>query len=263
MNASELFQAGQLQAAIDAQIQKVRSSPADQAARLFLFELMLFTGDIDRARKQVDVLRYEEPKAQAAIEMYKFALDAEQARRRVLAGSEQPKSLMPAPDHVLQRFEALKRFASNDAAGGAALLASANDMLPDLKAQINGKSFEELRDADDLFGTVIEVFGPNGLYCWVPLEQVESLTMNAPRFPRDVLLIAANLTLKEGPSGDVLIPATYPGSHAQADDALRLGRATDWIGDEGQPLRGVGGKLFLTGETETSPLLHWREVIVA
>jgi protein involved in temperature-dependent protein secretion len=39
MTASELFQAGQLQAAIDAQTQKVKANPADQAARLFLFEL--------------------------------------------------------------------------------------------------------------------------------------------------------------------------------------------------------------------------------
>src|SRR5215213_7188063 len=103
MDANELLQAGQLQAAIDAQTQKVRSNPADHSARLFLFELVLFGGDIDRARKQIDVLRYENPKAEAAVQMYKFALDAEGMRRRVLAGQETPRSLTVAPDHVMKR----------------------------------------------------------------------------------------------------------------------------------------------------------------
>ena len=49
-NASELFHAGQLQDAIAAQIAKVKSSPTDQPARFFLFELFLFSGDLDRAR---------------------------------------------------------------------------------------------------------------------------------------------------------------------------------------------------------------------
>jgi type VI secretion system protein ImpE len=262
MNASELFQAGQLQAAIDAQIQKVRSSPADHGARFFLFELMLFAGEIDRARKQIDVVRYDDPKAQGAVEMYRFTLDAEQERRKVLSGQAQPKSLTVAPDHVFQRLEALKRYAAGETAEGDALLAQANEALPNVKAKINGAPAEGVRDADDLFGTVLEVFGPGGLYCWVPLEQIEALTMNPPRFPRDVLLVPANLTLKNGPSGDVLLPALYPGSFGNADDSLRLGRATDWVGDEGQPLRGIGGRLFLTGADGTSPLLNWREVIV-
>ncbi len=263
MNGNELFEAGKLQAAIDAQIQKVRVNPTDQGARFFLFELMLFAGEIDRARKQIDVLRYEEPKFQAAVEMYKFALDAEHMRRKVLGGEAEPKSLTVAPDHVFQRLEALKRYAAGETTLGDGLLAKANEAQPNVKASVNGQPVENLRDADDLFGTVLEVFGPGGLYCWVPLEQIESLTMNPPRFPRDVLLIPANLALKNGPSGDVLLPAIYPGSGSNADDALRLGRATDWVGDEGRPLRGIGGRLFLTGVDGTSPLLTWREVIIA
>jgi len=262
MNASELFQSGQLQAAIDAQIQKVRNAPADQSARFFLFELMLFTGDLDRAKKQSDVLRYEDPKSEGALEMYRQAMTAEKNRRLVLAGQAQPKSLNVAPDHVFKRLEALKLYAAGDAASGDAMLAEANAILPNIKATVNGTPVEFLRDADDLFGTVIEVFGPGGLYCWVPLEQIELLTMNGPKHPRDILLVPANLTLRDGPSGDVLIPNIYPDSHKLTDDALRLGRATDWVGDEGKPLRGLGGRLFLEGESGTSPLLNWREVAI-
>jgi len=39
MSASELFKAGKLQEAIDAQLKEVKNKPADQSERLFLFEL--------------------------------------------------------------------------------------------------------------------------------------------------------------------------------------------------------------------------------
>src|SRR5437763_5156155 len=111
MNASELFQAGQLKAAIDAQLAKVKSKPADQGARLFLFELFLFNGDLDRARKQLDVLNYEDPKHLAAIAQFRAALQSEAIRREVFAGSMSPKWLMEVPDHVPARLEGVKLLA--------------------------------------------------------------------------------------------------------------------------------------------------------
>src|SRR5262245_3964045 len=107
MTASELFHAGRLSEAIDAQTAKVRENPADQPARLFLHELLLFAGEIDRARKQLDVLRYDDPRHVAAVEQYRQALDAEARRRAVFAGTEQPKWLSAVPDHVRLRLEAL------------------------------------------------------------------------------------------------------------------------------------------------------------
>jgi type VI secretion system protein ImpE len=54
MNASELFKTGMLSDAIAAQVQEVKSHPADHGRRLFLFELLAFAGDLDRARKQIE-----------------------------------------------------------------------------------------------------------------------------------------------------------------------------------------------------------------
>jgi type VI secretion system protein ImpE len=107
MSASELFQSGRLREAIDEQVAKVKSAPTDRPARFFLFELFLFSGDLDRARKQLDVLRYDDPRHSAAVEQYRSALDAETRRRAVFAGTEQPKVLAAAPEHVRQRLEAL------------------------------------------------------------------------------------------------------------------------------------------------------------
>ena len=91
------------------------------------------------------------------------------------------------------------------------------------------------------------MFGTGGAYTWVPLEQVQSITMNPPRAPRDVILRPANVVLADGVSGDVLIPGLYPDTHRHADDAVRLGRATEWLGTEGEVTRGAGCRLFVAG----------------
>jgi protein involved in temperature-dependent protein secretion len=54
--AKELLDRSELDAAIAAQTQEVKANPGDPARRTFLFELLCFTGDWDRAEKQVDVL---------------------------------------------------------------------------------------------------------------------------------------------------------------------------------------------------------------
>jgi len=246
MTANDLFQNGRLRDAIDAQVAKVKAAPTDRPARLFLFELFLFAGDLDRARKQLDVLRYDDPRHSAAVEQYRSALEAELRRRAVFAGTEQPKVLAAAPDHVRLRLDALPYLARGEHAEARKRLDEANAAVPSLTGALNGKPFEGLYDADERFGTVIEVFGTGGVYTWVPLEQVESITMNPPRAPRDVIWRPANVTLTDGLSGDVLIPGLYPDTHLHADDPIRLGRGTEWQGDGQEIARGVGGKMLLT-----------------
>jgi len=91
MNASESYKAGKLQEAIDAQIQDVKTNPADQAKRLFLFELLLFAGDLDRARRQVDAITYGQMDLDMAVLGYRQLLDAELARRRLFSDGLAPR----------------------------------------------------------------------------------------------------------------------------------------------------------------------------
>jgi type VI secretion system protein ImpE len=259
MTASDLFQAGQLQAATDAQVQKVKAHPADQAARFFLFELLLFAGDLDRARKQLDALRYDKPENTAAVEAFRNALASEQARRDVLAGKARPRFIKDVPPHAELRLQALAAYGNGDLPLGNALLERANAEAPTVRGTLNGQPVEGLRDADELFGTILEVFA-GGQYVWAPLEQVESVSMNPPGHPRDIILRPAQLVINEGPTGDVLLPALYPGSFTHPDEAIRLGRVTDWPADDGGPARGAGGKLFLAGDKWVS-LHDWRELV--
>jgi len=61
MKGSELFKAGKLAEAIQAQVQEVKGNAAIRAA-LFLFELFCFAGEFDRARKQIDALQGDDPR---------------------------------------------------------------------------------------------------------------------------------------------------------------------------------------------------------
>src|SRR5579859_7881309 len=106
MNADSLYRAGQLQAAIDEQIQAVKVAPADKGKRLFLFELLAFAGDLDRARRQIDAVTYDELELEAQVHDYKKLLDAEQLRRRLFTESRKPEFFTPPPDHVQLRLEA-------------------------------------------------------------------------------------------------------------------------------------------------------------
>ena len=56
MNAGELFKAGKLQEAIDAQIQEVKKNAADPNKRVFLYELAAFAGGLHRHAARIDHL---------------------------------------------------------------------------------------------------------------------------------------------------------------------------------------------------------------
>jgi len=258
MSATALYQAGKLDDAIAAQIQDVKAAPADRGKRLFLFELLAFSGDLARARKQLDVIQYDDPDLQRATESYRRLLDAEEARRKVFREGGEPKFLLDPPTHVKHRLEAVTRLREGKPVEAADLLDKAAAETPDVPGSLNEKAVGTVRDGDDLFGTVLEVLA-HGEYFWVPLEQVETLTMNAPKFPRDLIWMPARLEV-EGSAGEVFLSALYPGSHESADVPLRLGRATDWapVAAEDGPARGVGTHLFLV-DGDPVALPDWRQ----
>jgi type VI secretion system protein ImpE len=260
MSARELYQAGRLNEAIEAQIQEVKKNPADQGKRLFLFELLAFAGDLDRTRRQIDAVRYDKMEIDAAVMVYRQLLDAEQARRRTFAEGVAPRFLITPPDHVRLRLEAVNCLRSGDQAGAAAALEKAAEARLPVQGTLNDKPFTSLRDADDLLAGVLEVMA-QGVYFWVPLEQIENLEVAAPKTPRDLLWRSAELTSRDGQAGGVFLPTLYPGSHQHADDRVRLGRMTDWKAEPNGPVLGAGQHLLLAGEDEVG-LLELRQLQV-
>jgi type VI secretion system protein ImpE len=260
MNAAESYKAGHLAQAIEAQLGEVKAHPTDAARRTFLFELLCFSGDLDRARRQLDAIRADEGELESAAANYRRLLDAETARHRLFEEGIAPEFLGEATADLRARIEAVGLLRLGREAEAAALIVGANDALPPVAGTLNGKRFESLRDADDLFAGVLEVMA-QGKYFWVALDQVVSVAMNPPRFPRDLLYAPARLELAQE-TGEVFLPALYPGTAKHGDDGVRLGRVTDWVtrGGESGATLGVGARLYLVDDDDLS-LLEWRQLV--
>jgi type VI secretion system protein ImpE len=258
MTPTELYKAGKLREAVDAQIKEVKEHPADQSRRLFLFELLAFTGELDRARRQIDALKYDQPDLDMAALSYRKLIDSEEARRRVFAEGIAPGFLGTPPGHLALRLEAAGNIRLGRHDEAAALLNQAEEATPPFKGKLNGKPFESLRDADDLFSGVLEVMA-QGQYFWVGLDQIVAIAMNPPKYPRDLIYAPARIEL-ETETGEVFLPVLYPSTYRNEDDLIRLGRLTDWITSEGGSVFGVGARVFLVDD-DSANLLDFRELV--
>jgi type VI secretion system protein ImpE len=228
MNARELFQAGRLNEAVQALGAEVRDNPTDVRRRTFLFELLCFQGEYDRAEKHLHILANATPDAQMGAVLYFSALHAERVRHDVFLKKEYPS--VPAIPN---------------ARGGT----------------LNGEPFESFEDADPRVGARLEVFAA-GAYLWIPLAHIDSIEMEAPKRLRDLLWIPA--LVRTGPAfkgtelGEVLLPVLAPFSAKRTQDDVRLGRATEWDEQDGESVP-FGQRVFSVDGEET-PILELRKI---
>jgi len=256
MKADELFQSGRLGDAISEQIATVKKQPTDQDARHMLFVLLCFSGELERAEKQLDVLTGQDERSRAGSSTYYALLGAEYERRKVFEQNSRPV-LPPEPAAYAQlRIEALEQLKAGDAKSAEAKLDQAVEQTPAFSGRLNGTPFEALRDDDDVLASVFEVFA-GGRYIWIPMGHVRSLELREPDSALDTLWRPARLQDVDGEVADVHLPVLYPGSYGHEQEGVRLGRVTEWVG-QGELYTGVGQHVFVTirdGEREERSLL--------
>jgi type VI secretion system protein ImpE len=232
MDALQLFRAGKLQEAIDALSAGLRDNPSDTKNRTFLFELLCFAGDYARADKHLELLQEQSGEAAMGALLYRGALNAERTRAEM--------------------FEQ-KTFPQDSSAAGSA---------DGLEGTLNGKPFHSITDADPRIGARLEAFGA-GDYFWIPLRDVAVLELDPPKRLRDLLW--APVRLRTGPNfknkdlGEVLMPVVAPLSWQHADDAVKLGRVSEWCADEGGEEAPFGQKMLLV-DGEEFPILEIRKL---
>ena len=90
MNPQELYRAGRLTDAIKALSAELRDNPTDIRRRTFLFELLCFAGEYDRADKQLEVLGQAGPSSELGVLLYRSALYAERQRHDLFERGELP-----------------------------------------------------------------------------------------------------------------------------------------------------------------------------
>jgi type VI secretion system protein ImpE len=261
MNAKELFKAGNLAEAVTAALEEVKQHPTDTSRRGFLGELLCFTGDFPRADVHLDALGNQDPQALLGVALFRQLLRAEQARQQFFREGRLPEFLDPPPLYLQRHLEASISVREGRPAEAVTLLNEAEDLRPEVAGTCDGQSFNDLRDIDDMTASFFEVLTSTGKYYWIPLERVERVEFRAPERPRDLLWRRAHMAVRSGPDGEVYLPALYPGTHAESDDRLRLGRLTEWRGGNEAPLRGVGQRMFVIGE-EDRAIMELHELVI-
>jgi type VI secretion system protein ImpE len=231
MTAQSLFQAGRLEDAIGALNAELRNNPTDTQRRTFLFELLCFAGNFDRAEKQLDILSQGGQQAAMGTLLYQSALHAERTRQKMFETDGLPL-FSEAPQVVSGTF--------------------------------NGKPFASIEDGDPRVGPRLELFAA-GQYTLLPLAHIESVRMQAPKRLRDLLW--APVIVRTAPSfkgvelGEVIMPIMAPGSWQDEDDSIRLGRSTAWIALEDGREAPIGQRVLRIDGDEV-PLLELRDLVM-
>jgi len=253
MKASELFQSGDLQGAIAAATADLKAKPTDVAQRLFLAELLWFAGQLDRVEKQLETITRQSTQAAMTLALYRQILRGEIAREQVLREGRTPEIVTELPATTKLTLECLLALRLGQHAEASRLLEQAEAQRVPLNGTCNGREFQEFRDLDDRVAGVLEVITSTGKYYWVPWQNIESLEMEPPKVPLDLLYRRTQIEVIGGPNGEVYIPTRYvAAADEQLDDTLLLGRATDWIGEEGSLVQGRGLRTWLVGEDDLS-----------
>ncbi len=258
MKAKELLDAGHLAAAIEQLNQEVKSHPTDAQQRTFLFELLCFAGDYQRAERQLEVIGHQSTTAEVGVQVYRNALAAEQARRRLFSDGLRPGFVLDPPPYVHLHLEAVNRLREKRPAEARALLEESAQSRPPLAGRLDGQPFSDFQDGDDLIGPCLEVIIHRN-YVWLPFEQIKSLRISPPKRLRDLIWIPATLETHKSPLGEVFLPVLYADSSEHPDDQVKLGRMTDWQAMGDGVMRGVGQRLFLVDDEERA-MLQVREV---
>ena len=83
MTARQHYEAGKLNEAIEALGAELRERPTDAQLRTFLFELLCFAGNWDRADKQLDILAGDDKDRRLGALLYRAAINAERTRQEM------------------------------------------------------------------------------------------------------------------------------------------------------------------------------------
>lgn len=258
MTAKELFEAGDLPSAIARVGEDLRNDPANESHRIFLFELLCLTGDLDRAARQLDALAAKGADSALAVQSYRNALEGEKKRRLCFTTGQVPGLPKHVPDYTRFHLDALNHLRAGEFEEAVTLLEKAEELRPPVRGAIDDVPFEDLKDADDLIGPFLEVITPSN-YAWIPWEIVRGVSILAPQHLRDTVWIPARVELEFGSLGEVFIPVLYAGSYLHPDPQVKMGRVTDWKQDTGG-LALASGQRVLVADDRDAALLEIRSI---
>jgi type VI secretion system protein ImpE len=259
MTAEQHFAAGNLFAAVQAAIDDVKKKPTELGPRWRLAEFLCLTGDLDRADKQLETILVQFPPQAAGIAQFRSLLRGELARREIGEQGRVPEFLTEPTESIKASLAALVALRTGDTAEAARQTAAAEEARTPISGTADGQPFDDLRDLDDVLGGVLEMITGAGECAWIPLAHIASIQFAKPGRSRDLLWREASVTLQDGEMLTCFVPMIYSGTHTATNDALKLGRATEWTELAAGLARGSGQRMWLVGE-EVKPVLEISEI---
>jgi len=247
---SDLFRDGRLEDSIAASAALVKAAPSDLEHRWLLAELLILSGETERAEQQFEALVTVEPRALVAVGPVRNLMAADSLRRQFFDEGLAPTVLDGAGPEVADCLRAFELLRNGQAAAAGRVVEEADAKRKPIPGRLNECPFSDLRDCDDITASVFEVFTQDREYLWVPMASVERLEFQKPKQPLDLIWRQATMVLKDGAESKVHLPAVY-GTIQGADNASRLGRRTGWIGGSGDATVGVGQRVLLVDGPES------------
>jgi type VI secretion system protein ImpE len=230
------------------------STSSDNQTQVLLVELLAAMGRYEEAIQQLQYIPCETTQwPELERELYRVLL----ASRRRSEDFVKPRMMPePAPLHAQHRWSIIKAIRQGRPKRAVRASDAAEVLSPVMRGFVNGREFEGLRDADDRFASVLEVF-LGGEYYWFAWEAIRKLTLQNPIRLLDYLIRPAMITMTSGAEYRVHLPLVYPASQF-AEDEFALGLETDFLCPDGGPMRCVGGKLLMIGDDTEFPLAECR-----
>ncbi|MGE3180689.1 MAG: type VI secretion system accessory protein TagJ [Phycisphaerae bacterium] len=248
MKPIELFNQGHLDESLAAARDAVKSNPTDANARAILAELLCFYDEFEKADTHLDTVSTMVPSLAVPVAQFRQIIRGAVARRDWASGRGVPDFREDANAEMKLRLRVAVCFHAGDVAEAGKLAAEAEAARKPLAGMQDDIKFDDLRDPDDILGSVLEVLTGDGRYFWLQLDDLAWLKIEAPTRPRDLLFRAGRVAWKDGREGAVFLPMTYPWNNEHADAGLRAGRSTAWLEDSENLVRGTGGKMLMVGE---------------
>lgn len=234
-----------LDEAVALAIANVKAKATSAQARMELGQLLAIAGDLARAETHAKMAQTQAPELMNLIATFRAnlrGLEAREAWWNDGAAPDIPQGPSDCDKDAVQINIALRE-ADGDAASAAA--ATLEEKRGPISGRWNGTAFDDLRDLDDRLPHAIEAVTSGGNYLWIDLAKVKQITCAAPATPFDLLCRQARVTLHDGASGEMFLPAVYAGSATAAE---RLGRVTEFDELPGGLMAARGQRSFIAGD---------------
>jgi len=259
MDAKDLIKAGNLSEARSQLVEELKSSPADLNSRTLLFQVQAYTGEWDKARRQLEVIRIQDANRETGVQVYLNLIQAETERIEVIQNQRNPSFLPKTPAYFQQYHSAWQKLINQEFEAAETTLSEINARCAEISGTLNGKEFTGFSETDTRLTCFLEAF-VHERYVWLPFEELRELSLPEPQTLLDLLWAAAQVTTREGLTLNCFLPVLYPESFRHEDDRLKLGRLTDWAELGPGIHQGIGQHVFQVGNEDVG-ILEIREAV--